>query len=283
MRIPVSTSSPTMIPTAGGPPLENEPPEVPSESRLRQLLEWQSEEPQEASYERTRQVVKEIGIAAREWAGIPVPLEDLSLEVEPSYPFAKVFEVTHRKREIAEGELDPDTLTTRNRFWSRRWRAWVSIVQDQEGNIFAAMHRGSSTQCDKLMNTLGAADAWSLDQEFKALKLARSVLSDRQFKQYLLTGMFLETSPRSQLVYLFRKLRPTLALRTCKTLGSKEGEVRILTALCMHPVAYYSDSWAGALCPTDDVIAHLMLMRGDEPMFWRRCNQHPVVRPEAGV
>jgi hypothetical protein len=24
------------------------------------------------------------------------------------------------------------------------------------------------------------------------------------------------------------------------------------------------------------VIAHLMLMRGDEPMFWRRANQHPV-------
>lgn len=40
---------------------------------------------------------------------------------------------------------------------------------------------------------------------------------------------------------------------------------------------------AGAMCPTDDVIAHLSLMRGDEKMFWRRCNQHPAYRPEAGL
>jgi hypothetical protein len=37
------------------------------------------------------------------------------------------------------------------------------------------------------------------------------------------------------------------------------------------------------MCPTDDVIAHLALMRGDEAMFWRRCNQHPPYRPEAGL
>jgi hypothetical protein len=37
------------------------------------------------------------------------------------------------------------------------------------------------------------------------------------------------------------------------------------------------------MCPTDDVIAHLMLMRGDEAMFWRRCNQHAAHLPEAGL
>ena len=42
-------------------------------------------------------------------------------------------------------------------------------------------------------------------------------------------------------------------------------------------------SWAGAMVPTDDVIAHLSLMRGDEHMFWKRCNQHPSWRPEAGL
>lgn len=59
--------------------------------------------------------------------------------------------------------------------------------------------------------------------------------------------------------------------------------MRILCCLCMRPIAYYADSWAGAMCPTDDVIAHLALMRGDEAMFWRRCNQHPPYRPEAGL
>lgn len=32
-----------------------------------------------------------------------------------------------------------------------------------------------------------------------------------------------------------------------------------------------------------DVIAHLALMRGDEHMFWKRSNQHPPYRPEAGL
>lgn len=51
----------------------------------------------------------------------------------------------------------------------------------------------------------------------------------------------------------------------------------------MHPIAYYADSWAGAMCPTDDVIAHLMMMRGDEAMLWKRCNHHPAWHPGAGL
>jgi hypothetical protein len=47
--------------------------------------------------------------------------------------------------------------------------------------------------------------------------------------------------------------------------------------------AYYAGSWGGAMCPTDDVIAHLTLMRGDEPMFWRRSNQHHPKRHESGL
>ena len=43
------------------------------------------------------------------------------------------------------------------------------------------------------------------------------------------------------------------------------------------------NSWAGAMCPTDDVLAHLMLMRGDEAMFWRRANQHAAIDPLAGL
>jgi hypothetical protein len=31
------------------------------------------------------------------------------------------------------------------------------------------------------------------------------------------------------------------------------------------------------------VVAHLMLMRGDEHLFWRKANQHPPYQPEAGM
>jgi hypothetical protein len=94
----------------------------------------------------------------------------------------------------------------------------------------------------------------------------------------MLTGMFVERSRRSGISYVFRKLRPTLALK-----AGKDDRMGLLAALCMHPIGYYDGSWAGAMCPTDDVIAHLMLMRGDEHMFWRRANQHPAWSQEAGI
>lgn len=37
------------------------------------------------------------------------------------------------------------------------------------------------------------------------------------------------------------------------------------------------------MVPTDDVIAHLLLMRGDERLFWRRANQHHPLDPESGL
>jgi hypothetical protein len=59
--------------------------------------------------------------------------------------------------------------------------------------------------------------------------------------------------------------------------------MRFLAALCLHPIGYYEDSWAGVMAPTDDVVAHLMLCRGDEHMFWRRANQHASWEQQAGI
>jgi hypothetical protein len=123
---------------------------------------------------------------------------------------------------------------------------------------------------------------WGIEQEGRAVQLLGQMLRHRAFKQYLLTGMFIETSRRSGVTYIFRKLRPTVALAPTRP-GREQQSIRILACLCMHPIAYYEGSWAGAMCPTDDVIAHLALMRGDEHMFWKRCNQHPPHTPEAGL
>jgi hypothetical protein len=37
------------------------------------------------------------------------------------------------------------------------------------------------------------------------------------------------------------------------------------------------------MCPTDEVIAHLLLMRGSEEKYWANANQHPIDHPAAGV
>ena len=127
------------------------------------------------------------------------------------------------------------------------------------------------------IRTLDAAAVWPVEAEQKAQKKLASLIPGDLFELYLLTGHFPEISKRSQVTYLFRKGRPTIALRQ-----SEEGS-NVLCALCLHPIGYYGDTWAGVMCPTDEVIAHLLMMRGSEEKFWANANQHPLDRPAAGV
>lgn len=209
------------------------------------------------------------------WAGIPMPIEGLPLVIEPRYPNAEVLSEIGRDPEEAMAG-DENATRIRNHFWSDRLRAYVIIYNEDGGKIAWGIVPGVN-HVDKLIYTLGAADAWGIEQEHNAIQLLGTLLPHWTFKQYLLTGMFLETSRRSGITYMFRRLRPTLAIRS-------EGQrMRILCALCLHPIAHYEGSWAGAMTPSDDIAAHLMLMRGDEVMYWRRANQHHPIRPEAGV
>ena len=207
-----------------------------------------------------------------DWAGIPMPLTGERLVVEPTYPKAKELSDLGK----AEERL-PDGIRQVNSFYSHRHRCEVLVWREggkiQHGLVPAFHGLGYA------LSTLNCQEAWGIKQEANAVDTLASLVSHRQFKQYLLTGMFVETSKRSGVAYLFRRLRPTVAIRC----DESTNRTRILCALCMHPIAYYADSWAGAMCPTDDLIAHLMLMRADEPMFWRRSNQHSPHRPESGL
>lgn len=207
-----------------------------------------------------------------DWAGIPMPIAGQKLVIEPTYPKAK--ELSEIGQELEEPI--PDDVKFRNSFWSKRLRAEI-YIWEEGGRIWSAPIRQSRAELE--LNTLDASRAWGIEQEAKAIQLLATLLPHHKFKQYMLTGMFLESSARSGVAYLFRKLRPTLAIKAPH--GSES--VRVLCALCMHPIAYYGDSWAGAMTPTDDVVAHLMLMRADEAAFWKRCNQHPADRPQAGL
>lgn len=219
------------------------------------------------SWSAARNVLKRMGESAEEWAGLPMPIDGETLTVEPSYRFAPAFQ--------HEPEPDEDGVTLRNHFWSTRWRREI-LVWDEAGKVRWGPVPGVG-HIDQDLRTIGCSVAWGIEQEQRALKLLGTMVKHHTFKMYLLTGMFLETSERSGVSYLFRRLKPTVAL---KAQGEK---MKVLCALCMHPIAYYADSWAGAMCPTDDVIAHLAMMRSDEPMFWRRANQHPPHVPQAGL
>jgi hypothetical protein len=224
------------------------------------------------NFARFRNGIRRIAEMRDEWAGIPMPIEDDPLVIEPTYPKADELMAIGAK----ESEPLPDTVKLRNTFWSRKHRMDI-VIWEEDGKI----QWGPApvpTAFDRDIYTVGASVAWGIEQESHAVHTLAGLLRHHQFKAYLLTGMFLEKSQRSGLTYLFRKLKPTVVL-DARSQDAKS--TRILCALCLHPIAYYSRSGAGAMTPTDDVIAHLMLMRGDEPMFWRRSNQHAPYRPEA--
>ena len=205
-----------------------------------------------------------------------MPLDGERLIVEPTYPNAEKFMAIGQAEDDQTDDSDDRLI---NSWHSRKLGCDVLLIQHRGRVVLGKLP--AYHHLDQLIRTMGCSAAWGVEQEGRAIQLLGTMLRHRAFKQYLLTGMFLETSARSGVTYLFRKLRPTIAISACA--GMPEREMKILAALCMHPIGYYRDSWAGAMCPTDDVIAHLALMRGDEAMFWRRCNQHPAYRPEAGI
>jgi hypothetical protein len=230
-----------------------------------------------------RRALTQLGFERGEYAGIPVPLEGTTVVMDPTYPWAKAWETINASTNPPPtGPHWTDHYETVNIFYSHKKRCDVVVLRHKQTGMTEFRLKPAVHSLKQAMATLFASDVWGVDQEQRALQTLAGMLRHRQFKQYLLSGIFLESSPRSHIPYLFRRLRPTVALNAVRP-GDPDGQARVLTTLCMHPIAYYEGSWAGAMCPTDDVIAHLSLMRGDEPMFWKRCNQHPAYRPEAGL
>lgn len=119
-----------------------------------------------------------------------------------------------------------------------------------------------------------ATHAHTVTAEKKAMRKLRKHLDATQWRSYTLTGMFTELSKRSGVYYIFRKVAPTIA---CRIVGSKNGVlIKPFLTLCMHPVGYTAFSGTGCMCPTDDVISHLLLMRSDEHLYWKKATHHQV-------
>ena len=222
-----------------------------------------------------RNTLRSLSEEQGEWAGIPIPIESEELVIEPSYPFAPCFA---RKPHIDENK---EGWKLRNHFHSNSKRSNIYIFGKDDPNKGPIKWAWSPAVHHLLLDlqTVGCAVAWGIEQESNAVRMLGTMLRHHQFKTYMLTGMFLESSKRSGLMYLFRRLKPTVVI----TPHQSKTESKVLCSLCMHPIGFYAQSWAGAMTPTDDVIAHLSMMRADEHMLWRRCNQHEPHQPEAGL
>lgn len=113
-----------------------------------------------------------------------------------------------------------------------------------------------------------------LEAEEIAQEKLQRLTDEVQWTSYRLTDTLAE-SGRSGICYILRKNRPTLAFRG--------NWWQPLCALCLHPLAYYSNTYIGAMPPTDEVISHLLMIRADEHFFWRKANQIPIKEWQSGV
>ena len=242
--------------------------------------------------DQVRALMAAYGDRIGEWQGVPVPVPELRMRLCKDHPLAG---------KIAEAEriLYPPEPASRachddegrevlvNEWFSYRRHMRVCLLRDLATGRTRAVTEPVSTGSSMVrltfaLGTLGAADAWTLDAEANAMDKLAGLLAHHQMRRYLLTGSFLETSKRSQVTYLFRRLRPTVALSP-RHANPAIDSMRCLAVLCLHPVGFYRDTWAGCMTPSDDVIAALLLMRGDEAGFWRQSNQHAPWTPEAGL
>lgn len=223
-------------------------------------------------------------IAEQDWSGVPMPVAGLTLVVEPRYKlkaltefrWKECFDENGVRQSIEEPPPPtPSEYRTVNSWWCDRYQMTVLVVQDSRGR--AEVRLGCESRLSFTLRTLEAAAVWPVEAETKAQQKLATLIPEHVFEQYLLTGQFAEDSKRSKLTYLFRRGRPTIVLR------QYDNMTNVLCALCLHPIGYYSDTWAGVMCPTDEVIAHLLMMRGSEEKFWANANQHPVDHPAAGV
>jgi hypothetical protein len=156
-------------------------------------------------------------------------------------------------------------------------------ISEEKQEVFLRKTRVRSSTKDRIRHvfaTIDQAPRVIMQAEKIAQRKLRELVQPEVYDQYMLTGAII-VAGRSGLNYLIRRYRPTLAM------DDRTG--RILCALCLHPLGYFSGTWAGALPPTDEVVAHLLMIRGKaqkgegEHFFWRKANQIPIDEPNSGV
>ncbi|HEU4754766.1 MAG TPA: hypothetical protein VFU47_16780, partial [Armatimonadota bacterium] len=154
-----------------------------------------------------------------EWAGVPVPLPGLALVIEDRYPYKGLEKIriddsgAVEQSETESGGLEPGEELV-NHWVSHRHRREVFVLRkDGRSIVVSAPYLPERERLRYFINTSRVAVCWSVRAEAKATEKLSQLVSEHAVRNYLLTGAFVETSRRSGVSYLFRRLRPTLAFR----------------------------------------------------------------------
>ena len=202
-----------------------------------------------SSWDRLRSMVNTIALQRGEYGGYPLPDDEITITLEPSHPLTKMQGMAINKPEPSQQAMDiaaalfgfddeNDRIVVKNTWISSRTGKEVFVYHfvGQPNKVkVAVLPRSESTrQLEMLLKTMGTSLNWSVSAEETALEKLRTIVTPAAYRYYVLTGMFIETSPRSGVTYLFHRLRPTLAFR-----HQPNGTIKVLAALCGHPIGYY--------------------------------------------
>lgn len=228
-------------------------------------------------------VTNELATESGEWCGAPMPIESFPLSIAKGYEFAKLdgFQFSEDQPETEKDTFADLGITVVNSWYCMR-RGVTVFVLDVNGR------RQSLIEYDAINRLAGGlkrhlagfevACVMDCEAELMAMEKLGQMVPSHLFTAYVLYGMLIETSKKSGVTYIFRKNRPTIAMRP-----GLDGQMRILACLCLHGLGYYEGTHLGVLAPTDDVISHLIMMRAKEHFYWRKANQHPAWAWQSGL
>lgn len=238
------------------------------------------------------QIAKELG----EWCGSPVPIDSYRLSLAKGFCFPGLdgfrLQEEHEPEHKTPGDMTEEELLEvlcrhgtayLNEWYSMRKGGTVVVYRLPHGKSRALIeydcaNRHAAMFTRQLIPAMETAFILDPEAELTAIDKLKTLIKPHLWSAYVLHGMFLETSKRSKVTYVFRKGRPTLAMRP-----NADANMKILCALCLHPIGYYEGTFCGTMVPTDEVISHLLLMRADEHRYWRQANQHPVHAWQSGL
>lgn len=208
------------------------------------------------------------------WAGLPMPSEHARLVMAPNHPeYERLNGATLAPDQSSNPE--DEKLELVNCWYNDHERSNILVIRENGRVTWGRVFEGPGRRIKMLLDAALIAQTMDMAAETRALETLSTLVSKHLYHGYRMTGAFIETSKRSGVTYIFRRLGTTLAIR------ATDVGCRLLAALCLHPLGYYEQTTLGVMVPTDDVIAHLVMMRSDEHMFWRKANQHGILSPGA--
>ena len=244
--------------------------------------------------------------------GVPVKLASFTLEGHAPGRLGELFDVNHHPKVPISGEelIDQENIPFEEftgEFWERmieRWDAgadaevvWTLInIWEANPRFRVEVYRSKDdTRYLHIPRRNKKYSRWgliirtdavrmrvtNLKAERKARQLLMEQLSGRQKRALELTGAFVEVG-QSGLHYRISFNRPTLAWKIVAVNG-REKELEFVGSFCLHPLGYYSESFAGCMPPSDEMLAHLKMIRADERLYWRKANQHEIDDPLGGL